>query len=591
MSHSPSLQRLKLESSGDDFIDETTIEHSSAIDDEDEDVATSDQDDLKSEDSMSRDRKFKQYYNDEYLSLLRTTHEDPLDESFLPLQNSQVGAVFWTAKEKECLFASLSTTGPYDCNKLADGLRTKSQLEIRDYLLRIQAQEKSRSKNARFPEFLWQDEIPSAAELSEDLIGQLNRSADAVASQQVLYDNIQGENQYPGFWLINKDISDKLQPTTEDSEQSFAAAKHESEVPEISGAVSVDPTNGVLNIPNWIELMNAVFMNFRMDQSGDVEFLDSQQPTNPSMTYNAIADFYQELLELLRRIMQSAIFMAQSRIRASQRTDYEAQAVVKEQDVFTAIEILGLNSDNHSYWQTMPRRLGLKISRGGHKKGGAQILEYDEIENALAGRSGRGRTSRRGSSAISPSSVSDGDTSAVDVDFAVRASSSSEAAARQQGSISVPSSPASDRSLSAHISEYADSIESTAPESVDTSQEEGNGDDDDEIYLEELDMKNSAVEEARLWRISRPQLPLLSPRKMSLSQKSKLKRERPDGPKDLSDRYRPPWQMAVANTPEKADPVNGEPRKRRKTSNDNSATLPFRPRPFGDEELHLGSSS
>lgn len=83
--------------------------------------------------------------------------------------------------------------------------------------------------------------------------------------------------------------------------------------------------------------------------------------------------------------MQTSIFCAESRIRCTKNRGYDTKALIKDQDVATALSMVGLPEDRSHFWLQLARRNQLKFMNKDGKKDqeDQSVLNYDEVERIL----------------------------------------------------------------------------------------------------------------------------------------------------------------------------------------------------------------
>lgn len=109
----------------------------------------------------------------------------------------------------------------------------------------------------------------------------------------------------------------------------------------------------------------------------------SEEP--PSIRHTALSDIHTLVVSLTRRLVQTALFMAMSRLRSMDDKIFRPQSLVRPCDVVAAIDCLGAPRKAR-YWVTLPRRLGLKVYRKAEKirvKTEKNVMPYDEVEEYL----------------------------------------------------------------------------------------------------------------------------------------------------------------------------------------------------------------
>jgi RNA polymerase I-specific transcription initiation factor RRN5 len=113
----------------------------------------------------------------------------------------------------------------------------------------------------------------------------------------------------------------------------------------------------------------------------------SELATEPSIYRTALNDLHRLVVSLTRRLVQTTIIQATSRLRA-QRLRKEKKGLlpfVKLKDVYAAIDILGMKRNGSERWRGVPRRCGLKVvtSRKTPRGKSTREVPWSEIEGIM----------------------------------------------------------------------------------------------------------------------------------------------------------------------------------------------------------------
>lgn len=106
----------------------------------------------------------------------------------------------------------------------------------------------------------------------------------------------------------------------------------------------------------------------------------------PSIRRTALSDIHTLVVSLTRRIVQTTLFMAMSRIRCTDSKVFGTKPLVRPVDVEAAVNCLGLPGGWKEYWLKLPRKLGLRVYNRKEdikKKSDANVLPYDKVEQLL----------------------------------------------------------------------------------------------------------------------------------------------------------------------------------------------------------------
>lgn len=446
-------------------------------------------------------------YNDAYRLLyndfVRTITSYPDSSKFTTYKPSQLGATVWTASEKEAFFQALERLGKDNLPGIAAAVGSKSLLETRQLLLLLQ--------DATFERAGKRDialkDIPAASEIGIALERQLDAAGDTLASKQDRFEATQEQKRYGEHWLITSTLADEIE---------LAASPSQAPVPVESGE-DEDRQDGVgsssllheipearLIIPKaFLELSRNVFMNPSPNSAypwSHWQDLTSDLAPEPCMYRTAFRDFYALVLSFTKRVIQTAIVQATSRIRAQGwRIQKGVKLFVRSRDVRTATDLLGVKAGRRQYWRGVPRRCRLKVTYGKYRK--LRAFRWDEIERILD-------ASESKSAPIDSDTDADSHGAQTDqVNFKARAirSGTPLPTARQpssddtvgDNSVEVPE----ENTDSDVDKQLDDSLEmSDGPATNEDVSDYGSSEDENE-GLEEFDREVNQLEEYRLWSI------------------------------------------------------------------------------------------
>lgn len=343
--------------------------------------------------------RLSKWYNDKYLDFF-INNQDP-EEVDSSLTTSQYGSVTWTGVEKERLFYALATKGRHNLPDLAGYVKTKSIVEIKDYLDRLKSADAEHQMFAAHAKNVSLAEMDAAVEIGEDWEDRLERVADALAVFQDKYD-LAKARAGAGLWLIDTMTAEKIEEDNEAREmrQMEGSTQFASEEEEDSETLEI------FRFRTMLELSRSLFMNSANESEHDHWTEYAEEDEEPSMTVEAAQVLYNLVKSLTQRVLQTSIFLAQSRIRSTTTLDYVPSKVLKDIDVVAALDLLNLPLDSWDYWTKFARRSGVDVVLGDHRKGQNDLLTLEQIESALSVRAARGRR-RSLSSIVSQSSQED----------------------------------------------------------------------------------------------------------------------------------------------------------------------------------------
>ncbi len=329
----------------------------------------------------SRDERWgrlQSHYNDQYLNLLNESSNDGHGLVKDDLGSTQVGLTTWSSLEKERFFLALSRRSKADICGIATIIGSKSELEVYEYLRLIEGEHKYRRLYSAEVNHFSHADIPAATELSIESEALLEEAAEALAVYQDRYDHAIGEQMHQGRWLVDNvqaEAYDELADHAEGSISSDATLSTESPI----------PAKGLFRLLSWLSLTERIFMNSDPARTENNWTTHAAADEVPAMTQGAISDLYELAGYRLRKIMQTSIFCAISRIRRARDRAYMAKALVKAEDVAAAISILGLLDDRSQFWVGLARRNQLEVVDDHRKKnrGRRTLLTYDQVESIL----------------------------------------------------------------------------------------------------------------------------------------------------------------------------------------------------------------
>ncbi|RMZ78740.1 hypothetical protein DV737_g3762, partial [Chaetothyriales sp. CBS 132003] len=329
-------------------------------------------------------------YNETYINLFRETFAADEDDA-KAFKTSQYGAVKWSADEKAAFFKALACCGRANVQEIAARIGSKSQVEVKAYVDLLESAELDRQYFTKQTKNVSRAEIPAAVEIDVDVERGLEVFADALEAYQDRYDQALGAKSTGDSlpWLVTSEIAERL-----DSEVSEAyEGASDSEVDPMSELGSPDMPHHLFKLSMMIELSENVFMIGSKKAEYEHWAYNGCPDEHPSMTSQAVEEFYELMVNFLRRILQTAVFLSQSRIRSCTNADRLPKNEVKLVDVVAMRRVLNLQSDSWDFWTRLPRKANLRVIRGDHEQGhgGTCIVPYDEVEAALSIRHRGGR--------------------------------------------------------------------------------------------------------------------------------------------------------------------------------------------------------
>ena len=325
----------------------------------------------KRKSETSAGHKPKKRYNDQYRQLLNDTINTAAgrshsDESERP-RPSQHGVSWWTGDEKAIMFDVLAKKGENEISAIAAAIGTKSEMEVRVYLLMLRkaSEEKLRQRGA---DRLSLVDIPAAAEIGADCCSVLDQHAQSLSSLQQTHEEKVERQKHAELWLLTHDIANWVEGHLED--ESLEGADIRERLPAVS----------LLNLPKWLQLSERIFMNSASPREGESWQVVGKGRDTPSIMNTAFSDFHTLAVSITKRLIQSSLFYAKSRLRATDSSRYRYRPVVRAKDVKVATQVLGMKATAHEFWTRVPRRCNLQVYRGKQR---ARFLDYDQVERFL----------------------------------------------------------------------------------------------------------------------------------------------------------------------------------------------------------------
>ncbi|KAI0597956.1 hypothetical protein F4775DRAFT_558287 [Biscogniauxia sp. FL1348] len=296
----------------------------------------------------------------QYLHLLNEDIQDAaagtVREAGVPLEHTQVGAVGWSAAEKAVFFAALGRLGRDDLAGIAARVRTKSEPEVRQYMMLLDDYDRDRrTDDVKRRRTLQPVDIPAAAEVGQACCAALEEAADGVALRQERYEEALEQRRWGGGrWLVTPALAQVLE------------SQHR------RGQDLGLPFAELFAVRNWLRLSDRVFMNSAVPD-GNWRCVEEQAP---SVRATAFADFHALALSVTRRLLLASLYVAESRIRAKNTGDprHRTRPLVRPHDVRVAAASVGLKEDSRAFWARCARRLRI------------DVYDDDDNEQPLRGR-------------------------------------------------------------------------------------------------------------------------------------------------------------------------------------------------------------
>ena len=439
-------------------------------------------------DLQARVKRVKPSYNDKYRVLLNSTLKETISRGCLegvPLPPDQIGATSWSSEEKETFFFVLARRGRHDIKGIAADIGSKSESEIYIYLELLQNATAEKNAHVHRQNLLQIDDMEPALEVSQQCCAALDLAAEAVSVLQHIEDEKQEREEHANFSILTPSLAKWAHRSL------LAGEEGEQEV------LQALPAATLLNLNSFLTLSKRVFMNSSVEENNWRTYAERRQ--SPSITHTAFSDMHTIAVSLIKRLIQSSLFFAMSRIRTMGASSYYTpKQHVKARDVVAALNVLGMEANGRKTWIGTARKCRLRVYETvTNWKVQGKRYSYDEVEAILSeenlGRRGRYRSRSAGHEAVSqPPTDKSNASSAEDV---------------PEGSSS--SSPDDDSSAYQSESSFSDNHTSSTdpPSSSSSSSSSKHGltqqrlEQAEDAYLEAFDQKASKEEEKRLWEL------------------------------------------------------------------------------------------
>ncbi|KAH8161077.1 hypothetical protein CIB48_g7164 [Xylaria polymorpha] len=295
--------------------------------------------------------------------------------------NTQIGAVVWSSAEKAAFFAAVSRLGKADHAGISTRIGTKSELEVRQYLVLLNATEgKGIRQNSLRPV-----DIPAAVEIGADCDAALEAAADALSLRQESYEEQVEIDRWGYIWRVTVPLMEifkiQRQGTSEilksqsqsrergpekeqrrdEEDRGEEPQLKEEEQEKKRRRLDALPFFQLFCIENWLQLSDRIFMNSTVSDCNWRSASEEHEP--PAIRMTALADLYGLVFSVTRRLLFAAMYVAESRIR---RNSFEVvqrrrKTQIRVEDVIAAASSLGMKQNSGEFWAQCARRLRLDV--------------------------------------------------------------------------------------------------------------------------------------------------------------------------------------------------------------------------------------
>ncbi|PHH67727.1 hypothetical protein CDD80_568 [Ophiocordyceps camponoti-rufipedis] len=323
-----------------------------------------------------RPKRRKSAFKPKYLQMLNCDIEDAAHgtclDQYINLPQGQVGHIDWSPEEKHWFFEAVTRLGRHDISGIASRVRTKSEVEVRQYLIFLQEADFIRRKPGQdtFVEFA---EYPAAVELSQPCCHALEEAADAIAFSEIRDEEEREAEKWGDCWNLTPELAVGLRDARD------TMVNH--------------PFAQLFHVDRWLNVSERIFMNSSVDDDNWSYFDDNP----PTIWATALQDFHTLVVSLTRRLVSWALTVAEMRIRRKKRRHADTQPLVRAMDVAKAIRDLGLAPNSRRFWRKSARRLRLHVYRElprPRDNDAKEPMSYEEVEAELPGKGKKKRKVR-----------------------------------------------------------------------------------------------------------------------------------------------------------------------------------------------------
>ncbi|TGJ81016.1 hypothetical protein E0Z10_g7765 [Xylaria hypoxylon] len=323
-------------------------------------------------------KRVKSDFNSAYVNLLNQDIQDASSglihsEERPELEHTQIGAVVWSAAEKKVFFAALSRIGKDDVVGISARIGTKSELEVRQYLVFLDAAKRRPHGDEGKRASLRPVDIPAAVEIGAECTAMLEVAADGLSLRQEDYEEEVEKERWGSRWLITaplaqilenslqSQIEDKQLRDEEEDREEEPLLKEDEEQDERNRSLEELPFLQLFPIPNWLQLSDCIFMNSTVSDGNWHAVSEEYEP--PAIQATALADFYGLVFSVTRRLLLATMYMAESRVRTRSLNDMQRRrrTRIRVEDVAAAVASLGMKQNSREFWARCARRLQLDI--------------------------------------------------------------------------------------------------------------------------------------------------------------------------------------------------------------------------------------
>lgn len=322
----------------------------------------------------SRAKRLKLYYSDDYRKLFNYTTDEIIEGTIVEdrdcLRPSQIGATNWSSEEKQIFFSALGKRGRDDVRAIAASIGTKSEMEVQVYLQLLSQATLEQHLYERHHQLLGPLDLHGAFEITHDCCEALEQAADALGVLQQKHEEKLEKQKHPSVWLLNHSVAEWVDQRLNEDDEGRTEIRR------------IVPAADLLNLKNLLQLSTNVFMNSNEPDYNWRSYAERRD--TPSILYTGFWDLYNLVNSITKRLVQSSLYFAMSRLRATDSSNYMHKRAVRRRDVTAALNVLGMEANARNFWVGCARRCKLDVyhdvKRNMTDDGS---LGYEEVESEL----------------------------------------------------------------------------------------------------------------------------------------------------------------------------------------------------------------
>ncbi len=419
------------------------------------------------------------------------------------METSQLGSCVWSSDEKEVFFNALAKLGKDDIHGISAAVVTKSELEVRDYILLLQHHIQELKDTGASQQLTGLLDIPAAHELGEECCEQLEKMGDDLVMLEEQQEQNLEKQKFGPYWRVDIETAGELEACIAQEIETSGQGNEADRDGEISNAKSdkihqteildAVPCARLLHVSQWLELSEAVFMQPFYALSAEENDLSSNAATvlRPSLLRTALEEFHTIAIKITTRIVHATIFQVLSRLRSVDiENQRPPQPVIKKRDVLVALEILKMQKDSTQFWNRVVQNYSVDEGEVKEAPPFRPTSENNGRRPSNDQRLSVSPTSMSGANAVREQDMRHGQIAPAGVPSAEIGSSSES---------DVDSSEAEDSEDSSLNEKYDHSSQESM--SSENEQEKSSGEAEEHEHCENWDQQTSQREEIRMWEI------------------------------------------------------------------------------------------